>query len=108
MPRAQWPGMWQPTSHGVGARRRLGRDRPDDVHRSPELDDDPQPGDLGRDGDDRRRAGRVPGRRRLGDLPGVLDGRVADDRLVDLQTAVDDVEQDGLAGTRSSASGRNA
>ena len=44
----------------------------------------------------------------LGDLPGVLDRRVADDRLVDLETAVDDVEQDRFARRRGRASsGRN-
>ena len=36
--------------------------------------------------------------RGLGRLPGVLDRVVADDRLVDVEPAVDDVEQHGLAG----------
>ena len=56
------------------------------------------PRDVGRHAHDGRRAGRRADGRRLGDLPGVLDRRVADDRLVDLEAAVDDVQQDGLAG----------
>ena len=44
-----------------------------------------------------RRAGRAADRGGLRHLPGVLDGAVADDRLVDLEAAVDDVEQDRLA-----------
>ena len=89
--------MWQPTSHGarVGAAAGTVQTR---STRSPGADDDPDAGHVGRDADDRRRAGRSADRRRLGGLPGVLDRGVADDRLVDLEPAVDDVEQDGLAG----------
>ena len=55
-----------------------------------------------------RRTGRGADGRRLGDLPRVLDGGVADDGLVDLQAAVDDVEERrSRPGTRSTASGRN-
>ena len=62
---------------------------------------------LGRDADDRRGPGGTSGGAASASLPRVLDGGVAEDRLVDLEAAVDDVEQDGLAGTRSTASGRN-
>ena len=98
MPRAQWPGMWQPTTHPPASAGAGCRDRPDDVDPLAGGDDDPQARHVRRDADDRRRPGRSPGRGRLGELPGVLDRGVADDRLVDLEAAVDDVEQDRLAG----------
>ena len=56
------------------------------------------PGHVGRHADDRGRAGWGAGRRGLGGLPGVLHAGIADDRLVDVETAVDDVEEDRLAG----------
>ena len=51
-----------------------------------------------RDADDGRGAGRSADRRRLGASQASWTAMVADDRLVDIETAVDDVEEDGLAG----------
>ena len=55
------------------------------------------PASVGRDAHDGRRTGRCPVQRCFGDLPGVLDRTVADDDLVDVEPAVDDVEHHGLA-----------
>ena len=87
---------------GARARERLvrnvGRDHPAEVDALARGDDHAHAA--------RRRAatlttgvgpGRGAVRRRLGGLPGVLDRAVADDDLVDLEPAVDDVEQHGLA-----------
>ena len=86
--------------HDVRTGRR--RHRPGTVHttstRSPDVTTIRKPAVSGRDADHRRRSGRRPVRPGLGDRPGVLDRRVADDRLVGRQAAVDDVEQDRLAG----------
>ena len=95
--------MWQPTTHGVALDGASAGTVHDDVDPLAGGDDDAQPGDVGRHRHDRRRARRVVGRGRLRDLPGVLDRGVADDRLVDLEAAVDDVEQDGLARARGRA-----
>src|SRR5687767_928194 len=71
------------------------RNRPGDVHPLARTDDDAQPRNVGRHADDGRRPGRRPRDGRLGTFPGILDGRVADDRLMDLETAVDDVQEHG-------------
>ena len=97
MPFAQWPGMWQPrrsfeTSAAAAGTVQMTSTRwPDGTTtRMP----DTSGGTL--------TTGVGPGggidRRELRGLPGVLDGLVADDQLVDLEPAVDDVEEDGLAG----------
>ena len=96
IPRAQWPGMWQPTSQAA-AGVTAGTVQTTST-RSPERTTIRRPADVGRHAHDRGRAGRGADGGRLGDFPGVLDASVADDRLVDLETAVDDMQQHGLAG----------
>ena len=98
MPFAQWPGMWQPTTRppaGVadGTVQIMST-------RWPDADDDPDPADRRVDADPRRRTRAARSRRRLGGLPRVLGRLVADDRLVDVEPAVDDVEEDSLARRR--------
>ena len=44
--------------------------------------------------------GGAAGGRGLGCLPCILDGRIPEDRLVDLQAAIDDVQEHGLAGRK--------
>jgi len=73
------------------------RDGPGHVDALSRSDDDPQPRDVRWDADDRRRTGWPPRRHGLRRLPGVLHGRVTDDRFVDLEAAVDDVEEHRLA-----------
>ena len=74
------------------------RHRPPHVDPLPGLDHDPQSADTGRHGDGRRCA--RGDRRRIGlrHFPGILDGLVADDDLVDLEAPVQDVQQHRLAG----------
>ena len=91
--------MWQPTIQPLTSGR--SRTSPGTVHarstRSPERTTTRSPETSG----GTLTAGVGPGGAadggRLGVLPGVLDGCVADDRLVDLEPAVDDVEEHGLA-----------
>ncbi len=91
--------MWHPTVQSVGAAGvgDVVGHGPADIDELAGSDDDPQTGDLRRDADDRRGPGRAADRRRLGLLPGRLDLAIADDGLVDLEPAVDDVQKHGLA-----------
>ena len=79
--------------HSTG-RRRHG---PDGVGPLPGSHDQSQSGDPGRNAHHRRRTGRGAGNRGLGRLPCCLRGGVADDRLVHVETGVDDVQEDGFA-----------
>ena len=97
MPRAQWPGMWQPTTHGVADAGPSAGTVQTRSTSSPDLTTIRTPATPGGTRDHGRRPRGRSRRRRLGHLPGVLDRRVADDRLVDLEAAVDDVEEDRLA-----------
>src|SRR6185369_17636 len=81
-----------------GSGRRDGGDRPDEVDAFARLHDDPEALNTRRDADDRRRSGWSTDGRGFRDLPRVLGGGIADDRLMNLEATVDDVEEDGLAG----------
>ena len=97
IPYAQWPGMWQPTTRRRRPRRRDGTVQTH-VHALARAHDDAR---ARRPRAARSRAASARAGadgRGLGRLPGVLDRRVADDRLVGLEATVDDVEQDRLAG----------
>ena len=99
MPASQWPGMWQPTTRRRDGGR-VGRDRPDDVDplaraRRRSADPATSGGTLTTGVGPGRRAGRAPPRPTS---QASWTRGVADDRLVDLEPAVDDVEQDRLAG----------
>ena len=109
MPLARWPGMWHSTVQADGSGLALALGSGSVVGTSagtchsrstrwPEGTTTRTPPSVGRDADDGRRTRRRPVERRLRGLPRVLDRAVADDDLVDVEPAVDDVEHHRLAG----------
>ena len=96
MPFAQWPGMWQPITRAASPVATRGT-----VHttstRWPDATTTRRPASSGGTLTSGRRAGRMTDRRSLRCLPRILDRGVPDHDLMDLEAAIDEVEQDGFA-----------
>ena len=96
IPRAQWPGMWQPTSQAA-AGVTAGTVQTTST-RSPERTTIRRPATSGGTLTTGVGPGGAPTVAASATSQASWTRGVADDRLVDLETAVDDVQQHGLAG----------